>query len=112
MDWGRKWLVDFNAGKTQLALFDRSNSGFIDVKMDGSVLEEKSYFKMLGLKFSSKLNWGSYVISIAKTTSKKIGALIRSMKFLSPEVALYLCKSTIQLCMKYCYVTSGPSCYL
>ena len=23
-DWGRKWLVDFNAGKTQLVLFDRS----------------------------------------------------------------------------------------
>ena len=24
VDWGRKWLVDFNAGKTQLVLFDRS----------------------------------------------------------------------------------------
>ena len=22
-DWGRKWLVDFNAGKMQLVLFDR-----------------------------------------------------------------------------------------
>ena len=28
MDWGKKWLVDFNAGKTQLAFFDRSNSWF------------------------------------------------------------------------------------
>ena len=96
VDWGKKWLVDFNAGKTQLVSFDRSNnSGSIDVKMDGSVLEEKSSFKMLGLTFSSKLDWGSYIISIAKTASKKIGALIRSMKFLSPEVALYLYKSTI-----------------
>ena len=25
VDWGKKWLVDFNAGKTQLVLFDRSN---------------------------------------------------------------------------------------
>ena len=64
--------------------------------MDGSALEEKSSFKMLGLTFSSKLDWGSYIISIAKTASKKIGALIRSVKFLSPEVALYLCKSTIR----------------
>ena len=24
VDWGKKWLVDFNAGKTQLVLFDRS----------------------------------------------------------------------------------------
>ena len=57
---------------------------------------------MLGLNFSSKLCWDSYIISIAKTVSKKIGALIFSMKFLSPEVALYLYKFTIQPCIEYC----------
>ena len=62
--------------------------------MDGSILEKKSSFKMLWLAFSSRLDWSSYIISIDKTVSKKIGALIRSMKFLSPEVALYLYKST------------------
>ena len=42
VDWGKKWLVDFSAGETQLVLFDRSNNnGHIDVKMDGSVLKEK-----------------------------------------------------------------------
>ena len=115
MHWGKKWLVEFNAGKTQLVSFDRSNNnGSIDVKMGGSILEEKSLFKMLGLTFSSKLDWGSYIISIAETASKKIGALICSMKFLSPEVALYLYKSTICPCMEYCcHVWAGaPSCYL
>ena len=35
VDWGRTWLVDFNAGKTQLVTFDESNNtGAIDVKMD------------------------------------------------------------------------------
>ena len=73
LDWGRKWLVNFNAGKTQLVRFDQSkNTGAIDVKMDGSVLEQKISFKMLGLTFSSKLDWGSYIVSIAKTGSKKI----------------------------------------
>ena len=69
---------------------------------------------MLGLTFSSKLDWGSYIISIAKTASKKIGDLIRSMKFLSPEVALYLYKSTIQPYMECCcHACAGsPSCYL
>ena len=42
MDWGKKWLVDFSVGKSQLVLFDWSNNnGSIYVKMDGSVLEEK-----------------------------------------------------------------------
>ena len=55
VDWGRKWLVDFNAGKTQLVSSGQSKNTFsIDVKMDGSVLEEKTSFKMLGLTFSSK----------------------------------------------------------
>ena len=73
-----------------------------DVKMDGSVLKEKSSFKVLGLTLSSKLDRGSYIISIAKTASTKIGALIHFMKFLSPEVALYLYKSTIRPYMEYC----------
>ena len=115
VDLGKKWPVDFNAGKTQLFSFDRcNNNGSIDVKMDWSVLEKQSSFKMLRLTFSSKLDWGSYIISIAKTASNKIGALICSMKFLSPEVALYLSKSTIHPCMEYCcHVWAGtPSCYL
>ena len=101
VDWGKKWLVDFNAGKTQLVSFDRPNSG-------------GSSFKMLGLTFSSKLDWSSYIISIAKTASKKIGALIRSMKFLSSEVAPCLYKSTIRQCMEYCCQvwTGVPNCYL
>ena len=60
------------------------------------------------------MDWGSYIPSIAKTASKKIGASIRSMKFLSPEVALCLYQSTIRVCMEYCYhVWAGtPGCYL
>ena len=82
--------------------------------MDRSALEEKSSFNMLGLTISSKLDWSSYIISIAKTASKKIGALIRSMMFPSPEVVLYLYKSTIQPCMEYCcHVWAGaPSHFL
>ena len=57
VNWGRKWLVDFNAGKIELISCDRSNNtDAIDVKMDGYVLEEKSCFKVLGLTFSSKLD--------------------------------------------------------
>ena len=81
--------------------------------MDGSVLKDKSSFKILTLT-SSKLHCGSYIISIAKTASKKIGALIHCMRFLSPEVALDLYKSTIYPFMKYyCqFMADAPSCYL
>ena len=62
MDWGRKWHFHFDAGKSQLVLLDRpDNTGATDMKMDGSVLEEKSSFKMLRLTFSSKLGLDSYL---------------------------------------------------
>ena len=92
-DEGKKWLVDFNARKTH-------------VKMDGTVVEKKSSFIILGLTFFSKLDWGPYIISIAKTASKKIGALICSMKFISSEVALCLCKlpyvGILLSCLRWC----------
>ena len=63
VDRGRKWLVYFKAGKTQLVSFDQSNNtGAGNVKMDGSVFEEKS-FKMLG--WLSLLNWiGALTLSV------------------------------------------------
>ena len=86
MNLARKWLVDYNSGKAQPVLFDESNNtGAIDVKMVGSVLEKKSRLKMLGLTFSSKLDWDFYIIFIVK-----IGALICSMEFFLAEAALYL----------------------
>ena len=85
-------------------MFDRpNNTGAIDVKIGVPVLEEKSSFKILGSTFSFKLDLGSYMISIVKSASKKIGVLIRSMNFLSPEVAMYLYKFTICQWMEYCF---------
>ena len=114
LNWGKKRLVDFNAEKTQLVSFGWSNNTVsIDVKMGGSVLEEKSSFKMLGLTFFSKFDWRSYIVSKTETAVKKIGSFIRSMKFLSPEAALFLSKFTMCPCMEYrCHVWAGaPSCY-
>ena len=96
-------------------LFDQCNNcDAIDVEMDEFVLEEKSSFKILGPSFSSELDCGSYIVSIAKTASKKIEALTGFMKFLSPEFALYLYKSIMRSCKGCCcHVWAGaPSCYL
>ena len=69
VDCDRKLLVDFDVGKAQHVTFDRSNNSCgIDLKMDGSSSN------MLGLSFLSKLDWGSCIVSMAKITSKKIGA--------------------------------------
>ena len=73
MDWGKKRLAAVNAGKTQMVLFDwANNTGSIDVKMDGSALEEKLSFQMLGLTLSSKLDWVLILSLLLKLPPKKV----------------------------------------
>ena len=87
MNWDIKWLVHFNVDKINFS--HRSfGSGATDIKMNGSVHDKKSFLKMLGLPFSSKLDWGSYIAPISK-----IEFFIRFMKFPSSEVAFYVDKS-------------------
>ena len=61
--------------RQQLELAPELKTGAIDGKIDRSLFEEKSSFKMLGQSFPSKLDCGSYTVSIPKTVSKKIGVL-------------------------------------
>ena len=62
VDWGKKWLVDFSARKTQLVLFNQSNNtGAIDVEMDGPVLEEKSSLAGVDSLFSIGLGLLNYL---------------------------------------------------
>ena len=68
-------IQNLNPEKTQYVLLDRSsNYGGIYVKMDGSLVYEKSFFKELRLLFTSKLVLYSLIFSFLKTVSKKIGA--------------------------------------
>ena len=42
VEWGKRWQVTFNAGKTHLVSFDCSvNSGNIDIRMSEKMLEEE-----------------------------------------------------------------------
>ena len=74
-------------------------------------------FLLRCLGWSSLLNWiGALALSLLLklTASKKIGPLIRSIKFLSPKGILYRYKSTIHPCMEYCCHdwAGAPSYYL
>ena len=59
VNWGRKWLVDFNTGKTQLISFELFNDTRCYWCENGWFCSGvKTIFNMLGLPFSSKFNCG------------------------------------------------------
>lgn len=57
------------------------------------------------VNYNIAISAGDSIHSIAKTILVRIVALIGSMKFISSEVALHLCKSAIQTGEEYCYHT-------
>ena len=89
MDLGRKWLVGFNAGKSQLVLFEQCNdTGAVDVKMDGPVLEEKSSLKMPRLSFSCRLDWALTLSLLLKLPPRKMVNFGRCLSELAQQVPL------------------------
>ena len=68
--------------------------------MDGSVLEEKSPFKMLGILLCFDLNCGSYNFSIASVKKKEPLYGLSNFSLLDYS---YLLKSTNSHCIKYCF---------
>ena len=95
VNFGRKWFVNFNAAKTQLILFDRSNNTCVNEVKMGLFLKKNHILRCWGCWYL--LNWiGILKLSLLlKLSSRKIGALTHSIKFLSPEGAMYLYKSTV-----------------
>lgn len=99
LDRSRHCVIDFREIAACFIRWFESDCA-TDVKINGSVASENSYFKMQGLPFSSKLDWVTFIASIVKSTSKKIRTL---------SLFLRLCYiSTIQACIVYyCYVWVG-----
>ena len=70
MDWVRSGFLISMLGKLNWFCLS-NNTGCIDVKMDGFVLEEKPSFKMLGLT-SSKLGWVLTLSLLLKLPPRKL----------------------------------------
>lgn len=102
---GRKRFVDFNTVNTQLVWFNcLFNFLWCFWCENGWACPWWKCFKMLGISFSCKSDWSSYVVSSPKAASKKNWALICSANFSSLEVALHLYKFIDGLVLNESYV--------
>ena len=114
VEWGKKWLVTFNAGKTKLLSVSKCHRATpFSIPMNGKDLPENNSFRLLGLTFSNSLTWNEYVEAIAKSAAQKVGSLYRARAYLTPECILYLYKASIRPCMEYCcHLWAGAPAHL
>ena len=73
------------------SLLEKLNSGGIDLKMNGSALEEKWFSKILGF-FSSKLDW-SFTAKAASNISLDFRVFFQSVVLFAFDLFLFLCFS-------------------
>ena len=92
VDWDRKWLVDFNAGKTQLASIDYLITLMLLMqKWMGLFLTKNHLLRNCGCL-------SLYIISITKTASKKKTMLHQLQKQISRTVGPSLAATYSQTC--------------
>ena len=81
--------------------------------MEGSVLEEKSSLKILGLSFSSKLNWGLILSLLLKRHPRKLEPSFILLSFFLLRLPCISINLPYGLAWNCCHVWAGaPSCYL
>ena len=91
VEWGKKWLVSFNASNTKLLSINRFRTPFLpSLLMNDSELTESTQIRLLGLTFTNFFSWNPYIGSIAKSSAMKAGSLFRVRPFLPPESILYI----------------------
>ena len=86
----------------------------VDVKMDGCVLDKNCFLIKVLVFFFFKIRLGLLPQSPLLKLPRRNWSLIRSMEYLSSEIAFCLCKSAIWPCIEYVYHVQAvaPGCYL
>ncbi|MCG8078251.1 MAG: reverse transcriptase family protein, partial [Candidatus Thiodiazotropha taylori] len=81
-DWAAKWLVTFNANKTMAMTFSRKRQPVMHppLFMSGTMINETSTHKHLGLIFSNNCNWDAHVRNISEKAWTRLN-LLRALKF-------------------------------
>ena len=97
MAWGDSNQVEFNAKKTQAAVFSKKVSITApDILMAGNSIQLASSINLLGVNVGGNMSWHDHVVAIAKAASQKLGTLFRTKKLYTPQQLLILYKAQIR----------------
>ena len=88
--------------------FLRQDHGFQE-SISGSILMALKWTRLLGIIFDDSLSWSYYIDSVCCKVGRKIGALRRSFRLLTPRARRTYFMSVIQPDLEYATLTFTPS---
>ena len=101
--WAEKWLVKFNAKKTQLMTISRkTNKDDSKISFLGHTLTEVNSIKLLGIHITTTLDWSYHVNKVANRAGQQLGILRKANKLLPSTALNALYKTRVRSLMEYC----------
>jgi hypothetical protein len=102
--WAEKWLVNFNAKKTQLMTVSRKKDKavFPTLRFLDEDLHPANSIKLLGININDKLNWGEHVDKLAKRAGQRLGILRKARHILPTSALATSYKTRVRSGMEYC----------
>ena len=102
--WAKKWIVTFNAKKTQVMTISRKRDKTNDFPLSfcGEQLEETNCIKLVGINITNSLNWGYHADKVAMRSGQRLGIIRRARRLLPVSALASLYKSKVRSVMEYC----------
>jgi hypothetical protein len=96
LQWGKKWLICFNANKTKYMVFSKHKVRQLDydIVFDNVCLPREKCHRHLGIVFSDDLSWNSHIDYVISKCSKRLN-IMKSIQIHVPR----LCLESIYECM-------------
>ena len=112
VEWLRSNRLSLNIGKTNYMLFSPTRSKSspdLQIKIDGSTLEQVHSCKFLGVLLDDKLTWKAQINHISGKISKSIGVLSKARKYLDINSLLSLYYTMLYPYLLYCIIAWGKA---
>ena len=75
----KKWKIKINATKTELVIFSKKskkeNNGYLNIKIDGAIIEKKASAKYLGMHLDNRLNFNKHILETKNEVHKATSIL-------------------------------------
>jgi len=102
-NWSEKWLMKFNAKKTQLMIISRKKDiTFNPIIFFNETLTPVDSIKLVGVNISSKMDWSDHINKVAKRAGQTLGIMRKTRKILPPSALSTIYKCRVRSTMEYC----------
>jgi hypothetical protein len=101
--WAERWLVTFNAKKTQLLQISRKRETDNSVvSFLSQTLVPEDSIKLLGVNISKTMDWTTHISKVAKRAGQSLGIIRKAKSLLQPAGFATLYKIKVRSIMEYC----------